>query len=508
MSPRQRWLFTAPALAAAVVVLRSAGFAFDVLNIDEADFALIGHRILQGALPYVEIVDHKPPLTYLAFVPAGWFGPTSLLPMRILAILCVLATSLVVAKAAALWTSDELTGTVAAWLAVLGLSCDLPLVCSELLLNLPAALALFWFVRAHRGGGRRDLWLAGFAIGLASLFKHQAGILLPALALARLFARGPLPARLGGASLDGLCLAVAFLLPWGATFAVYAAAGRTAALVDWVFTRNFAYVSGGSLGGTAALFAHALAICIGGTLVPWVFAVRQTIATARSDDDRTIAAGLVAALWATWIAVSSGGRFYEHYFLQFAPPLAIVAAPAAARFIKAWPEKPIALRRGVAIAAALPVAIGLVYSYARGAAGAYPSQNPTALAIAAWMKANTAPTDTLFVWGHFSPIYYLAKRLPGTRYVHTSVHVGNFDPGMLPEGFDASAHVSARDLEATISDLELNRVPIVIDTAPSKLHGWDHFPLSTVPPLQRYIESHYRKVATAGGADLYRRTSP
>ena len=46
---------------------------------------------------------------------------------------------------------------------------------------------------------------------------------------------------------------------------------------------------------------------------------------------------LVLAFALTWIPVSFGSRFYEHYFLQFVAPLAILAAPQAAALIRSWP---------------------------------------------------------------------------------------------------------------------------------------------------------------------------
>ena len=56
-APPRRW--AVPALLAAILVLRSAGFVYGVLNIDESDFAVIAKRMLQGAVPFAEIADRK-----------------------------------------------------------------------------------------------------------------------------------------------------------------------------------------------------------------------------------------------------------------------------------------------------------------------------------------------------------------------------------------------------------------------------------------------------------------
>ena len=211
------------------------------------------------------------------------------------------------------------------------------------------------------------------------------------------------------------------------------------------------------------------------------------------------------ALWLSWISVSLGGRFYEHYFLQFTAPLALLASPAAAALLQSWRTSS-RTRRGVLVAASvLPALILLGFSFARGAAGKYPEQEPRARELAGWLSQNTGPEERLFIWGHYSPIYYLADRLPGTRYVTTSVHVGNFDPGHLTDGFDLTPFRSDRDVAFTLGDLESNKVAVFVDTTRSGIHHWDRVPISTVPALARYLEDNYAFVAEIGGSRVYRR---
>src|SRR5205814_9572303 len=131
----------------------------------------------------------------------------------------------------------------------------------------------------------------------------------------------------------------------------------------------------------------------------------------------------------------AGGRFYSHYFLQFVPVLALLGAREALEAVRRWPR--------LTAAFCLLPAIGLGgFAVARGLGGTYPGQEPRARAVAAWLEQNTAPDERLFIWGHFSPIYLLSHRLPGTRFLTTSVHVGNFDPAHLPPGFDVGRYRS------------------------------------------------------------------
>src|SRR5439155_1624571 len=84
-----------------------------------------------------------------------------------------------------------------------------------------------------------------------------------------------------------------------------------------------------------------------------------------------------------WIAVSAGGRFYEHYFLQFVAPLALLASPQAAALVQRWPAFSRRRRRLALVACAFPALILMAFSFGRGIAGRYPDQEPRARALVA-----------------------------------------------------------------------------------------------------------------------------
>lgn len=451
-------------------------------------------------MPYAEIADIKPPLAYLAFTPGALFGHVSILPVHILGVLWLFATCLVVGRAARRLTGSELAAACAPWLTLLAALCDVPSVSTELLMALPTAGALLFYVRAEQGGGVRDAALAGACIGLASLFRQQAGIVLVAFGLVWLW-RAIWQRR--AESWLALCgLGAGFVAPWAVTVAVFASAGALVPFWDWVVTRNLVYARGGAPHAALLRAAAAIPLCVGSAAIPWLLATRETLwPTARGP----ARAGVLLTLWLSWISVSLGGRFYEHYFLQFMAPLGLLAAPAAAALLESWRTFSRARRVALVAASVLPALILLGFSFARGAAGKYPEQEPRAREVADWLAQNTGPEERLFIWGHYSPIYYLADRLPGTRYVTTSVHVGNFDPGHLTDGFDLAPFRSDRDVAFTIRDLESNQVAVFVDTTPSGIHHWDRVPISTVPALARYLEDHYVFVADVAGARVYRR---
>jgi Dolichyl-phosphate-mannose-protein mannosyltransferase len=491
-----RWLLLA------VCVTRASGVAFGVLNIDETDFALIARVLSQGGVMYRDVVEMKPPLVYVAYLPSA-LTHFSLWPVRIVGALVLFATCLVLRRVALAWGASARTGWLCAWAGLLATLCEIPSVNAELLMNLPSALALLALVRARRGGGLPAVAVAGAWCGVASLVKHQAGILLFALLVGVLWPERPRPDRFqrpAARLLAGALLALAFAAPWLLSVALFSLWGARADFIEWNVFRNLHYV-GGAADAPWPRLALSVALCIlGAAPLLWAFAVREAF---RPWD--AVRAMLVSALVLTWVPVSLGGRFYEHYFLQFAPPLAVLAGVGAERFLGGWTLVPPWRRWGAVALVVVPFVASVGWGFVRGFLGEYPAQEPRTREVAAWLRTHAAPGDRLFVWGHYTPLYWLAQLDAGTRYLNTSVHMGNFDPSHLPPGFDVTPFESPVDIARTVADLEARRPAWVVDTAPADIHHWGAIPLAKFPGLDGYIQAHYRAVAAPAGAVVYRR---
>jgi 4-amino-4-deoxy-L-arabinose transferase-like glycosyltransferase len=512
-APRARALRFALLVAGLLLALRSAGFVYGFLNVDEIEFSLIGQVVRHGGLPYVDVVEFKPPLLDLLFVPNALFGGLTFLPMRLIGLGWVFATCLLLGRTAREAFGSEAAGRAATLLALLAGLCELPWTSSELLMNLPVAGALFFFTRAERSQGRSltDELLCGLCAGLATLCKHQAAIVLVAIGLSRLWGvlRGERRLQLG----NQLLLALGLLLPWALVIGLYARLGHLGELYDWVVLRNLGYASKAKIFSWPRALGST-AVCLLATPLPWLLAARGAQATllsraapsaeeapARGPLQRTF----LLLLLLTWLPVSAGGRFYEHYFLQFVPPLALVAAPTLAALLERQAQLAPAARRALLLLALLPALAQVGYSFVRGGLGQYPEQDSKCRQLAAFVQAQSSAGEQLFVWGHAPQIYSLAQRRPGTRFLTAAAPIGGFDPSHLLPGFDARAHRSVRDLEALVADLEAHRVELLVDTAPGHIHDWDKLPLDQFPELDGYLKDHYRIVGTAAGALLYRR---
>lgn len=489
-----------------LVILRIPSFLCALCDPDEAHYLVMGRMLSLGSIPYVDVVDKKPILTYLFYAPAGYFG-FSMVPMKILGVLWALGTCLILFRAGSLWQSDRRVGLGAAWLYALISSCNNLAIHSELMMNLPLSWALLCFVRGRQRDLRaslRDDWLCGLAIGLASLFRHQAGIVLLGIVPAMLWhgvqkseRRWLLAARVG-------LLGVGSLSPWLLVTAVYARLGHLTEFYEWNIARNFFYIaktsSGSSLG--RLLIGLLLYVLLAAPL-PWLWSLREGT-RAREP----IRIGLLIGLLATWIPVSMSGRYYSQYFVQFAVPLSLLAAPSLAGLGTHWSERSRRSRRLWTLGLLGPVIFYLGYGIGRRVLDVlpYPSQDPRSVAIGDWVRSHSDPRDTLLVWGYIPPIYPLAQRLPGTRYVTTAVHIGDIEPSHVGRDFSPAQFLSDRDIARTIADLQSRQPLYVIDTAPTDLTHFSPFPLRVAPDLYRYVIAHYELVSdTPGGAQIYRR---
>ncbi len=131
--------------------------------------------------------------------------------------------------------------------------------------------------------------------------------------------------------------------------------------------------------------------------------------------------------------------------------------------------------------------------------------DPDYRAIAAAVRARTAPDDALVVWGNVPIVYFEAERPLGTRFVFS-----NYQTGLSPAtrtqsdpGADSSANVVAESWEMFAADLAARRPKVLVDTSPGNFGGYGKFPLSRFPRLQAIVDRNYAPVGDVAGARLY-----
>jgi hypothetical protein len=474
-------------------------------NTDEATIATLGQTFLGPGTLYVDAIDHKPPLAFALYgLVQQATGTLDLRPVRLVVVVLVVASALVAAgEARRRWGSTA--GWVAGLVLVLGAGtlgpADAQAANFEHLTLLPIVVAV-------AAGARGRPLLAGAAVAIAALTKQPAAI--TALPVAWSLWRC---CRLRGLALAGAAGSIT-MVAVSAPFGLYR-------VLDWGLLRNEGYLelSPADLGhGGIRLSAMA-----GLALAFWVGALALVVAAgwrappgSRRTGDVTAHAGPVDGpgppvepasstaagrahgdgdLWlllvVSVLATVPGLRFFPHYLVQIVPALALLAAKGAVR-------RPRLLRPALAALAGAAVVAGALAWYEVSLDVAPPER-----AVAAYVRANTGPDDTVFVWGNVPEVYWRAERLPAGGLTHNNLLTGYSG---RRDRLSTAADVGDRDLyEEFVDRVRRDRPLLVIDTAAGGYRGGELFLLAGYPRLDRFVADHYERVATVADVPIYRR---
>jgi len=313
-------------LLALSLATRIAFFGDTNFHNDELFFFIVGQRMHDGLLPYVDVWDRKGPVLFAVYWLFAAFS-RSILAYQIGAALFAAATALT-----AVLIAERLTGRRGAMLAGCFYLVMLPLfgggggqapVIYNLFMAL-AALGVFSSLdRLAQGAVPRRAVLAMVSAGLAIACKQTAlfeGAFLGCAVLWQLRRAGAPPGRLATIAAP---LALAGAAPMLVFAACYAAIGHFAEFWHALVTANL--VKGYDPGGDAAGRIRALAIIASPLLLPALcgFAVR-------AHDPM---AGRMKGLVAGWLLAALTGvaiipNFIDHYMLPLLLPLSVAAAPA------------------------------------------------------------------------------------------------------------------------------------------------------------------------------------
>lgn len=391
---------------------------------DSGTFLEIAQRVLDGGIPYRDAWDHKGPAIYyidaLALaISAGRFWGLWALELGSLALASVLGFE----------TLRRGYGTRAALFGSgLWLLSAIPVLQGGNLVEqwaLPlqfGALYLFVGVGSKPGRGVWATLLIG-ALG-AVVFLLRANLI--GVWVAIWIEWMLIDWRRGLERTAYLALAASLVL--ALTAAYFAAHGAFADLWDAVITYNRAYSATdahwtrklGTIIAGAGFIVSWPVICAG-----WALATHALFAGKSPRDPLLRLAVMLLPIEMVLTAVS--GREYPHYYLSWLPEVALLGG-----FFGFWlsshssraplgvsRDLPRATEDNVVMAALLVSACVLVYPIWRYQATLdhQGRSTPTFLAVR-WIKAHTAPSDTILVWGAESAVYEMSDRLPASRFFY------------------------------------------------------------------------------------------
>jgi hypothetical protein len=499
-----------------------------VLNLyDEGYVVAFARRMLEGSwLPYVDAVSHRGPMLYWVTAIAVALGaPFSWAPIRILALSCTLLNVALVFLAARS-AHHVLAGALAALgipiVLLLGMQMPMDGIAfgGELLLNVFALASLWALVTALR---RRASWrlvlAAGVAAGLAVLSKQVSAALLPAFAL------WPLAAALSRTELppsERWKLASAFPVgvatPIAALIARYAVAGELGTLYYYMVTYNSeVYLAPISpelrLQTAETLMVIAITlIALTPALLTWAI-TRARANTGGWRDlprayDRVGFVGTVglAALLAVLFG-NAAGRSFQHYYVMHTPWLALVAGLLLERAVHGAGTSSAKLRALTYVLVLLPGCLLLD----RGWSARQKQfdlekvikvewRDPKSAPLCEFIKRNSKPTDTLFVWGFTPALYTSCERRAASRFVYTT-----FVAGYVPWFDEPRALEEQRVVPGSrailLRELASARPAVIVD-APDLMGDRS---ISTYPELAGFVNTHYCSAGTHDGRPVYTR---
>lgn len=494
------------ALVGGTLWLRAPSLAHPIWNLDEAIHSAVADKLLDGGVLYRDAIDQRTPLSY--YVVAGLYaltGRNNFFALHVFTALLVAATAFL------LWRIGRASRHpgVGGWAAVLYATLATTLFYQGdanafntewLVAFFTASAALAWLkARATRAG--RWLIASGALLGLAFLSKQPALLdaVAPVAALVYLCWRDRSERRQLLARVASLV--VGWLIPVALTAAYFAAHGALGDAVYYTWTYNVTLY--GPEIATSDRIASAMRLwwslsdeapAILGTLIvaAALSAYRLVQRTPTADEQRDQPFRAYVAAWAltSFAGAVSGGRGFEHYFVQPLPALCLLAA-ALLGWVAGMSLAPHRRRstRVVAAAVVTLVVVTLGLSVLPQRERGLPLD--TSVRTAQFISQAAPPSETLFVWGYHPEFYAFSGRKPASRFVY-----GSFLTGMIPwtnvaVGRDTSYAIVPGAMDTLLAELDAARPMFFVDCSAGQNRFWHKYPLAKFPALKAFVDAHY-----------------
>ncbi|PCD04633.1 hypothetical protein COC42_02155 [Sphingomonas spermidinifaciens] len=322
------------ALTLAALALRAWDFGNPVIHIDEQFYLLVGRRMWDGAVPFVDIWDRKPVGLFLIYAMAAAFPGDGILAYQLMATAAAIATAAVV-RVAALRIGARENGALLAALAYL---LWLPMLGGRggqapVFYNLLIALGVLWTLALPARAARNDReailrsgLIACLLAGIAIQLKYTAAVEGAFIGLAHLWWLRRAGAGWRGTTAAAVAWALAGLTPTAIACGAYAAMGPAAAKAFWFANFSSIFLRPPYPPDELAMrllgIAAQLSPLIACTLLGWRLRRRPTPAPLG-----LAYAWLIAALF----GFAAIGTFFDHYALPLVAPLALLSATTFGR---------------------------------------------------------------------------------------------------------------------------------------------------------------------------------
>jgi hypothetical protein len=295
---------------------------------------------------------------------------------------------------------------------------------TEIFALLPLTASMAAALRACGNDGRRWSAIAGATGAAAVAFKHVAApmAVVPLLLIASTARR--FPAHL-------LAFSFGAAAPALLTVAYFWLAGAFDELWDALVRFNLLYASHASATSYQSVVWPQIRATLPSLWLVYLFAALAPLLCWRASGTAASAQGRGTLWCAVWLAsallaIAAGGYFRRHYFLFAAPPLALLAAAgidAALSRLGRWGRAGwlrVALAAGVVVAAVSSSTWYYAPGDAAGKAARIYGNNPfpESVWVGSYLKANTRPSDRIFIFGSEPQVLFYAERRSASRYMY------------------------------------------------------------------------------------------
>ena len=422
-----------------------------IIDGDVGRAGYLGWRMAEGEVLIDIEGPGKPPLysmLYAVFI--CLFGP-SVLGLKMFGAVFVLMAVLAV-----YWVANQAYGKKVGLLAALlfGVFSSGPMVEGgtvnlETVLHLPYILAIGLFLKASESGRLRWYFLTGMCAALATLVKQVGGVLFFVFLCYGIHERWIKkdPFLLKQWLYRSIALVGGALVPVIGVIGFYHFHGYTLnQLYDSMLGSNLSYIQRAhEFTSVLRYFSSNMKVFLPENGLLWVgtvFAAAYLVWRTWRGKEQT--ADRILLWWAFWsfAVLWLTGTFYWHYFLQIIAPFSILAAygiVATWKLAKSLSPLPRSLTRGGWTILLVIMVIFFIktdykyffsytpveqtvfqHNFLGGVPNEYGIWNIFLQRIAYYLRDNTDPTETIYVWGIAPQVYFLAQRKAATRYISNS----------------------------------------------------------------------------------------
>ncbi|MBL7686261.1 MAG: hypothetical protein JNK65_09560 [Deltaproteobacteria bacterium] len=477
----------------------------DLLQVDEAIFA-VGTRVWShGGIPYLDFVETKAMGIYYFYAFAsfltGHWPQISMIAVHALTLLWTYLTALTLEKMGTRFYSS-FVGFWAAFFFILISANFVPNIVStnmEVVLLLPWTLSVYFLLRDPKYLKTYHSFLAGFFFSAAFITKYQSGILLPIVGfyfwiLLFLYSRAW---RFSRAFVHSLFFSLGCIPLIAAMLLSLKNQNALSSFYFWNFQGSLRYIEAGNqaihLG--QKIITRALPY-LASTALLWILVFQRLWNRFRKKIDlsplqKGFEAFLILWFLLTWVPVCMGKRFYDHYFLLLFPSACLLAAASLETYLSR-PFKKLKVLFWVLLILPSVGFTGVRYSmhaiHAKWGGDDMSLYRP----YGEFIQQQTKAEDRVFVWGYTPAVYWYADRLPATRFMWSDLLSGRV-PGIVlnSQTVQTDALIMLEAWDMLFEDFIKHPPELVVDMAPTGLHDYIHFPISRFSRLQQYLDQHY-----------------